>query len=99
MSEVRQSVSNKQLMNQALDIAPKVNVPDTFKASCMHVAETLEMTNRVSKRCDTNDSQKLPANYWDVLHSLKAKIIQQRVKYNIAPAHVFNMSEPNHVSF
>lgn len=86
------SVSNKQLMDKALDIAPKLNVPGTFKASCMWL-KRWKQRNKVSMRCDTNDSQKLPVDYWNMLQVFRTSIIQQRAKYNIKPAHIFNMDQ------
>ena len=75
-------------MAKALEIAPKLNVPGTFKASCMW----LKRWKRVRLRCPTNDSQRLPADYWDVLR-FRANFTHQRVKYNITLAQVFNMDQ------
>jgi hypothetical protein len=72
------SASNKQLMAKALEIAPKLNIPDRFKASCMWL-KRWKRRNGVSLQCATNDSQKLPVDFWDVLHAygFRANIMQQ----------------------
>ena len=41
------SVSNKQLMAKALEIAPKLNIPGRFKGSCMWL-KRWKLRNRVS---------------------------------------------------
>ena len=86
------SVSNKQLMAKSLELAPKLNIPGRFKASCMWL-KCWKLRNRVSLQCTTNDSQKLPVDFCDVLHGFRANIMQQRVQHNISPAHVFNMDQ------
>ena len=49
-------VSNKQLMSKAMDIAPTLNVDDSFKASNMWL-NRWKRRNRKSLRCATNDSK------------------------------------------
>ena len=83
-------VSNKQLMAKALQLAPQMNIPPTFKASSMWL-KRWKGRNRVSLQCATNDSQKIPDDYLDVLCAFRSDIVQLRLKHGYSSEHIINM--------
>ena len=85
-------VSNKQLTAKALQLAPKMNIPPTFKASSMWL-KRWKGRNRVSLRCATNDSQKIPDDYLDVLRAFRSDIIGLRSKHGYSSEHIINMDQ------
>ena len=83
-------VSNKQLKAKAMEIAPRLS--DTFQASGTWLKQW-KRRNGVSLWCATNDSQKVPADYKDVLHSFRSQIMQQQIKHSLTPAQMYNMDQ------
>ena len=84
--------SNKQLIAKAKETGPTLNVDRSFKASNMWL-KSWKWRTGVSLRCATNDSQKVPVEYWDVLHAFRSNIVQLRIKHGIPRENVFNMDQ------
>lgn len=89
---VGQSVSNKQLMEKAKELALILNVPSQFKASCMWL-KGWKIRNNVSLRRATNDSQKIPEDYYDVLQGFRSEIVRLHNLHKYRPSDVFNMDQ------
>ena len=85
-------VSNKQLRAKAMEEATKLNVPASFKASDMWL-KRWKKRNHVSMRMATNDSQKVPDNYRDVLHTFRSDVLKLVVAHGYTPARIVNMDQ------
>ena len=75
-------------MAKALEIAPKLNVPGTFKASCMWLKRWKQLGCGVPQMT-LKGSLLIIGMYC----SFRANFTHQRVKYNITLAQVFNMDQ------
>eukprot|EP00731_Ephydatia_muelleri_P018609 Em0011g649a len=85
-------VSNKQLRAKTMEEATKLNVPASFKASDMWL-KRWKKRNHVSMQMATNDSQKVPEDYRDVLHTFRSDVLKLVVAHGYTPARIVNMDQ------
>lgn len=85
-------VSNKQLEVKALELGPMHNIPPSFKASSMWL-KRWNRRNSVCLHFATDDSQKVPEDYWNVLNSIRSSIIKLQIQHSYPKSSIFNMDQ------
>ena len=84
-------VSNQLLKTRAIQIAGGLKIAG-FRASCGWLSQWKQWYN-VGVRAGTNNAQKIPADYADLLHSFRKSVITIRKAENIGPADIVNMDQ------
>ena len=84
-------VSNQLLKTKAIQIAGGLKIAG-FRASCGWLNRWKQRYN-VGVRAGTNNAQKIPADYADLLHSFRKSVITIRKAENIGPADIVNMDQ------
>ena len=85
-------VSNKQLIAKALEVAHTSNIPATFKATSMWLKRWKKRQN-VCLRFATNDSQKIPTDYHDILQQFRTDIVKLRIQHSYSTKEMYNMDQ------
>ena len=74
-------MSNDTLHTKALELAQSFStIPPMFKASPMWL-KRWKKRNGISLRCTTNDSQKVPEEYGDILCNFRASIVKYHLEH------------------
>ena len=81
------TVSNAALCAHTMKLGPNLGVPNSFRASPLWLRR-FKKRNRVSMRCGTKDSQKVPSDLMPVIREFRKKIIdagtfEKRNVYNM----------------
>ena len=84
-------VSNQLLKSKAIQIAGGLNI-ECFRASCGWLNRWKQWYN-VGVRAGTNNAQKIPKDYADLLHTFRKSVITIRKAENIGPADIVNMDQ------